>query len=103
MAEVRWTDLAIDDINNIAEFISKDSLAFAQIQTERFFERAKILETQPLVGRIVPELHDEWIREFVMGNYRLIYLVVSKHIILILTVHHSQRLLSNNPGIWDGE
>lgn len=58
MAEIRWADQAIDDIENIAEYISKDSLAFARIQTERFFEKAKILESQPLIGRIVPELND---------------------------------------------
>jgi len=35
MAEVRWTDLAIEDIGNIAEYISKESLTFAQIQTRQ--------------------------------------------------------------------
>lgn len=40
MAEIRWTDQAIEDIENIAEYISKDSLTFAHIQTKRFFERA---------------------------------------------------------------
>ena len=50
MAEVRWTDLAIDDIENTAEYISEDSVTFARIQTARFFERAKILESQPLTG-----------------------------------------------------
>lgn len=63
MVEVRWTDLAIDDINNIAEFISNDSLVFAQIQTERFLNAVKILETQPLAGRMVPEIRDKTIRE----------------------------------------
>ncbi|MCA1762222.1 MAG: type II toxin-antitoxin system RelE/ParE family toxin [Cryomorphaceae bacterium] len=97
MAEVKWTDQAIDDIDNIAEYISKDSLTFAQIQTERFFERAKTLEKQPLTGRIVPELNDQSTRELVMGNYRIIYQIDLNDIVTILTVHHSQRLLTNNP------
>ena len=97
MAKVRWTDQAIDDIENIAEYISKDSLTFAGIQTERFFERAKILESQPLTGRVVPELNDPSTRELVMSNYRIIYHMDSNDIITILTVHHSQRLLTNNP------
>ena len=97
MAEVRWTDLAIDDIENIAEYISKDSLTFARIQTARFFERAKILESQPFTGRVVPELNDPSTRELVMSNYRIIYHMDSNDIITILTVHHSQRLLTNNP------
>ena len=85
MAEVRWTDLAIDDIENIAEYISKDSLTFARIQTARFFER------------VVPELNDPSTRELVMSNYRIIYHMDSNDIVTILTVHHSQRLLTNNP------
>lgn len=97
MVEVRWTDQAIKDIDHIAEYISKDSLTFAQIQTERFFERAKILETQPLTGRIVPELNNQLTRELVMGNYRIIYQMDSNDLVTILTVHHSQRLLTNNP------
>jgi hypothetical protein len=59
MAEVRCTYQAIEDINNIAEYISKDSLTFAQVQTQRFFKRAKILETQPSAGRIVQEFNDQ--------------------------------------------
>ncbi len=97
MAVVRWTDQAIDDIENIAEYISKDSLTFARIQTERFFERVKILESQPMTGRIVPEIKDSSTRELVMGNYRIIYHMDSNDIVTILTVHHSQRLLTNNP------
>ena len=97
MAEVKWTDQAIDDIDNIAEYISNDSQTFARIQTQRFFERVKILESQPLAGRIVPELNDPSTRELVKGNYRIIYHIDSNDVATILTVHHSQRLLSNNP------
>lgn len=61
MAEVRWTDQALIDIENIAEFIAKDSETYARIQVERFFEEAQILESFPLSGRIVPELKDKTI------------------------------------------
>lgn len=44
MVEVIWTDQAIDDINNIAEFISKDSFKYAQIQVSKFFVLALLLE-----------------------------------------------------------
>jgi len=38
MVEVKWTIQAIDDIDNIAEYIAKDSIRYAKIQTERFFD-----------------------------------------------------------------
>lgn len=56
MAAINWTDQALKDIDNIAEFISKDSLKYAKIQTKIFFERVESLFTQPELGRVVPEL-----------------------------------------------
>lgn len=47
VVEVKWTTQALDDIENIANFIAKDSEHYAVVQTERFFEKARILETHP--------------------------------------------------------
>jgi plasmid stabilization system protein ParE len=95
--EIKWTIHALDDVENIAEFIALDSEQFASIQTEKFFLRTEILQNFPLSGRVVPEAGDTTIRELIEGNYRIIYRVVSERRIDILTVHQSQRLLSNNP------
>ena len=97
MVEIRWTKQALEDIDNIAEFIAKDSVKYAKIQVYRFFERTEILKLQPRSGRIVPEIGDEKIRELIMGNYRIIYRLVTDHRVDILTIHHSRRLLINNP------
>jgi addiction module RelE/StbE family toxin len=97
MVEVNWTDQAIDDISNIAKFIAKDSEKYAAIQTESFFERAQILEKIPFVGRIVPESNNKLIRELILGNYRLIYFIVDKNRIDIITIHHGSMLLENSP------
>ena len=99
MVEVNWTDQALQDIDNIAEFISKDSLKYAQIQVQLFLDRVEALYTQPELGRIVPEIHKKKIRELIVGNYRIVYRIVSSKKIDILTIHHSRRLLTNNPSI----
>lgn len=96
MAEVRWTDSALLDIDSIAEYIAEDSEKYAGIQVERFFKEAEILEKHPYAGRIVPELNDQYIREIVLGNYRIIYRVFSEYIVDILSVHHSNMLIGNN-------
>ena len=46
---------------------------------------------KPELGRIVPELELENIRELIEGNYRIIYRKSEKQIIEILTIHHSAR------------
>lgn len=93
MVVVNWTDQSIEDIANIAVFIAQNSEKYAKIQTQRFFEKAKILETFPQTGRVVPELKDINIRELILGNYWIIYKVVSTTKVDILTVHHSRRQL----------
>ncbi|MFH0892915.1 MAG: type II toxin-antitoxin system RelE/ParE family toxin [Bacteroidota bacterium] len=93
MVEINWSFQSIEDINNIAEYIAKDSKKYAVLQTERIFSRVAILEKSPLSGRIVPELNIPKFREVILGNYRIIYKIVSKKRIDILTVHHSARLL----------
>lgn len=97
MVEVNWTFQSVNDVENIADFIAKDSEKYAQIQVHRFFEATKVLETNPKIGRIVPELKNNSIRELLLGNYRIIYRIVRIDLIDILTIHHSKRLLSNNP------
>jgi len=97
MVEVNWTKQAVQDIDKIAEFIAKDSEHYARIQVQRFFSAVKVLEKQPKSGKIVPEKQDPLIREILIGNYRIIYKIVSGAKLDVLTVHHSKRLLSNNP------
>jgi len=93
MARLNWTDLSIEDLINIAEFISKDSPKYSVIQIKRIRERAKILKEQPYLGRIVPETQNDSVRELILGNYRIIYRIISEDRIDVLTVHHSARLL----------
>ena len=97
MVEVRWTVQAEEDVATIAEYIAKDSEKYAKIQVDRFLEAAEILETYPKTGRIIPETNLDNLRELIVGNYRIMYALISDTRVDILSVHHSKRLLSNNP------
>lgn len=93
MARLNWTELSVNDLVNIVEFISKDSVKYSVIQIKRIRERARLLKTQPFLGRIVPEINNEFVRELILGNYRIIYKIISEERIDILTIHHSAKLL----------
>lgn len=97
MVQVNWTAQSLEDIDNIAEFIARDSQKYALIQVDRFLDQVEALNKQPLLGKPVPEVNDKNIREILQGSYRIIYRLVSEDKIDILTIHHSRRLLSNNP------
>lgn len=95
MVEVRWTEQSLVDMENIANFIAHDSYKYANIQVKDFFESVEHLSIMPNAGRIVPEMENVKIREIIVGFYRVIYLVVSKNQIDIITIHHSKRLLNS--------
>lgn len=97
MVELIWSPTAIKDIGNIAEYIGKDSLKAAALQTNRFFEKAEVLEKYTLIGSFVPELNDKNYRQLLVNSYRIIYKVISETEVHILTAHHQARLLENNP------
>ena len=93
MAQINWTDSANNDINNIIDFLAKQSPAFAKIQIQRIFDKTKLLETLPRLGRVVPELEYENVREILIGPYRIVYHIVSDKRIDILAIHHSSKPL----------
>ena len=95
MAEIRWTLQALDDIEAIANYISRDSTHYAQLFAIKVFDAVKRLETFPESGRTVPEINQKNIREIILGNYRIIYRL-KNDCAEILTVYHSARLLDND-------
>ena len=92
MAQLRWTPQAADDLESIADFISLDSDHYASLFVIDVIAAVERLSQFPQLGRIVPELDDEVIRELLLGNYRIIYRLKDEWV-EILTVYHGSRLL----------
>ena len=97
MVEVVWTLDASEDMETLIKFISKDSPQNAEMIFGKLLERVSLLQTQPNIGHIVPEFNENSIREIHQYSFRIIYKIIDKSLIHILTVHHSKMLLSNNP------
>ena len=90
--ELIWSPETIEDVEQIATYIERDSAWYAQAVVVRFFAAAESLQELPERGRIVPELRDASIRECFIYSYRLIYKVDSVAV-LVLAVVHGHRLL----------
>jgi len=97
MVKIVWTSRSLNDLEEIGNYISKDSPKYAKLTLEKLIETAKLIEANPLIGRIVPEVKQKNIREIITGNYRIIYNIRDNRFAYILTVHHSSRLTSKNP------
>ena len=89
---VAWSPEALADVEAIASYIARDSAAYAQAVVEKVLETARNVREFPLVGRIVPELGQETIRERFVYSYRLIYRI-RNDTITIAAVIHGRRLL----------
>jgi toxin ParE1/3/4 len=94
MVQIYWTDRAKDDLKNIAEFISRDSLYYAEKQVAKLYESVEVLYEHPEVGRPVPEYNMPDLRQLLVSKYKLIYLIINDSRIDIITVHHSAKILN---------
>ena len=63
---------------------------------EKFILKIDSLKTFSERGKIVKEFADPAIREVSVYKFRIIY-KLSPRFVRIVTVHHSSRLLTNNP------
>ncbi len=91
---VNWSPEAFEDINAIAEYIGRDSEFYARAVISKILSIAKSLKKFPEMGRIVPEIGKENIRERFVYSYRVIY-QIKENSILVLAVAHGKRLLES--------
>jgi toxin ParE1/3/4 len=92
MAKIKWGKKSTKDLQAIYEFISLDSVYYADRYIDKIILRIDQLQNFPKSGRIVPEKEDPSIRELIEGNYRIFY-KVQKSYVFILRIHHSSRKL----------
>jgi toxin ParE1/3/4 len=94
VAEVKilWSARSLKDIEEIIDYISKDSPAAARTFATKIIEAVMVLETFPTIGRIVPEYNNPNIREVLYRNYRIVY-ELSGNTANIVTVFHGSRML----------
>jgi plasmid stabilization system protein ParE len=61
---------------------------------EKLQQRAEGIAKAPRAARVVPELERDEIREVIVGNYRIVFRIESKRVV-ILTVFEGHQLLKN--------
>ena len=98
MAEVTWTEQALDDLDSICLFIARDAPRYAELFAARVFGVTERLADFPRSGRMVPEIGRDEIREIIVQSYRIIYPILPDEV-EILTIHHGARLLGDLPAL----
>ncbi len=93
--EIRWSPEALEDLENIADYIARDSKYYTAVIVEKMLAAVESLGEMPFRGRMVPEVGSTDVRELLVHAYRLIY-KIDDDTILVLAVIHAQRLLERN-------
>ncbi len=89
-------------MSEIYSFISYGSIRYAKRELKLIREAIKKLKKAQFLGRRF-ELNDtEFCRELIFRNYRIVYDIEHTQIV-ILSVHHHTRLISNNPAFRNDE
>jgi toxin ParE1/3/4 len=89
---VRWAQTAYGDLEQIAQYIARDSESYAASFVAEMLEAARSLADFAERGRIVPELKEASIRELLVGNYRLVYEIRQEAIYVLGVIHGARHL-----------
>ncbi len=88
--KVIWANSALEDLEAAAEYIHRDSPAYAASFVTRTLQTARSLGDFPERGRRIPEIRHETIREIFIQSYRLIY-QIDENSVFILAIIHGRR------------
>jgi len=92
MGEIAWTERARQDLQEIVEYISRDSKAYAQSFALRLRKRIDRLSPFPESGRLIPEHPESGIREVLVENLRVLYRFAEGRVVILTVVHGARNV-----------
>lgn len=87
-----WTDGAVADLEEIADYIALDKPTAALRWTRVLGAMAEQAAELPLAGGVVPEFEREDVREVIKQGYRVVYLVREDRVEILGVVEGHRRL-----------
>ena len=94
MAEVVWTEPALQELDAIAEYIALDNPAAANHLVKKVFDTTDRLEGFPQSGRTPPELPNSVYREVVVPPCRIFYRQDETRALILYVMREERQLRS---------
>jgi len=92
MAEVIWTSPALDDLNDIAEYIALSNIPAAKQLVQKVFDKISRLESYPESGKRPLELVNLNYREVNVNPCRIFYKVDSNKVYILHVIRQERDL-----------
>ena len=92
MLELRFTPIAVNDLQKIQQFIAEDSVAMAEKVIQEFFKQFEVLIDFPYMGNALAKrvtFRTDY-RYVVMGNYIVLYRVSEKYLEIYRVINRHQ-------------
>lgn len=97
MAQIIWSEPALQDLDAIADYIALDNPSAAQALVRRVFQHIDNLETHPEMGAKPPEPEVWRYRQIVELPCRTFYRLQSEIVYIAHVLRAGRLLLSENP------
>lgn len=82
-----WSKPAREDLRLIHQYIAHDSKRYATRVVQDITEKVEVLRDLPKLGRMVPEIGEENVREIGLYSYRILYELISDTIYIHGVIH----------------
>ena len=92
MVEIIWTSPALDDLNEIAEYIALSNILAARELTQRIFDKISRLESHPESGKRPLELVNLNYREINVNPCRIFYKIDSDKVYILHVMRQERDL-----------
>ncbi len=92
MAEIIWTEPALQELDALAEYVALDNPEAASHLVEKVFDKVERLENFPQSGRVPPELPNSVYREVVVPPCRIFYREDNKRVLILYVMREERQL-----------
>lgn len=92
MARIIWTEPALQELDEIADYISLDNPAAAKMLVRETFKRLDHLVLHPKSGKLVEEFEVSVYREIVLPPCRIFYRIADDIVYIIHVIREEQML-----------
>lgn len=84
---IAWSRPAREDLRLIHQYIAHDSKRYATRVVQDLVHKTEVLLELPRMGRVVPEIGEEDVREISLYSYRIMYELISDTIYIHGVIH----------------
>ena len=94
MAQIIWSNPAIEDLHQLREFYSQFSEGYADRLIDKLIARVDILINFPQSGRMASQFKDGLTRELVSGDYSIVYRIQDADTVTISRIQNNSKPLT---------